>query len=351
MQKYLFKCLMTGLVIGVLCAGCQPSGQNQAEQSAVKEERNGSSVEFHKLIGKDYLLDDQHSYIGFKIKYFGFSPVRGRFDEFDGTAFYDPDQSYLSVSLFIDVKSINTGNEQRDEDLTQTPEWFAADSFPQIIFQSTHTRFREDGGFDLKGNLTIKGKTQEVIVPFIAPTPISRDWAGNEQVDFSGRLTINRQDFGVNGNEFWSTVMENGLTQLSDEVELEIDIHARRADYIRRYADLDSSDIRKKVIDAIMNQGLEEGMKLIENIHREAAISEGNFSTIGYCLISQGKYAEAKEIFQKKLDIYPESVAGRTQIGIGHLFLGEMEEARNRFNEVLTRSGNDSRATEYLRHF
>ena len=63
------------------------------------------------LIGRDYRIDAVHSYIGFKIKYFGFSPVRGRFDDFEGYVFYDEGNvSSLSVTLQIEASSINTGN-------------------------------------------------------------------------------------------------------------------------------------------------------------------------------------------------------------------------------------------------
>ena len=88
----------------------------------------------------DYLIDDQHSYIGFKIKYFGFSPVRGRFNEFNGHVLYDEkDISKTSVTLFIDVASINTGVEMRDNDL-KTSHWFGTEkiSYNKISEQKSN---------------------------------------------------------------------------------------------------------------------------------------------------------------------------------------------------------------------
>ena len=95
---------------------CQNKGNDKIPATGQKEEgiTTQSDFNYSSLIGKDFLLDDQHSYIGFKIKYFGYSPVRGRFNDFDGTLFYDPGNTgNLSVSVFIDVASINTGNERR----------------------------------------------------------------------------------------------------------------------------------------------------------------------------------------------------------------------------------------------
>ena len=324
--------------------------ESQTENPAEIESSSKSTFEYASFIGKDYLIDDQHSYIGFKIKYFGNSPVRGRFDRFDGTVFYDEsDIGSLSVSIFIDVNSINTGNKRRDNDLKSEGTWFHLAAHPSITFQSKQVIPTTEGSFDLVGNLSIKGIEKEITVPFQKPTSLTKDWAGNDQVDFSGKLTINRQDFEVFGGDFWSSMMENGVTQLSDEVEIEMDIHTRRPDYQARYDEADSSDINKTVLDQIKENGLEVGLELMDSLFAEEKLSAGKFSSIAYTLNAWKMHKEALAIFKKRGELFPEKTSTWNQLGITNLYLADFEQAKNSFLTALAKDTINSRAVEYLR--
>ena len=336
----------SALLIFLSCTNNQQTDQDKKNQI----QSNSASLNMKEFIGKDYLIDDQHSYLGFKIKYFGFSPVRGRFNEFDGTAFYDPDNpAALSVTLYIDIHSINTGEENRDEDLKREGTWFDAANYPYAIFQSSRVEAFEDGSFNMIGDLTIKGITKEITVEFKEPTPLSRDWAKNEQVDFSGKAVINRQDFDVFGGTFWSSVMENGLTQLSDEVELEIDIHLRRADYQARYEDAEEGDTDKVILDLIKSEGIESGIKRIDDIHSEDELRAGTLSTVGYTLNIWEMYEEAEQVFLKKAELFGESSATLNQQGINYLLQEDSDQAKMKFEESLEADSINSRAVEYLK--
>ncbi|MBO6525217.1 MAG: YceI family protein [Balneolaceae bacterium] len=324
--------------------------QNPEQSNRNPIQSNESSTGISDFIGKDYLVDDQHSYIGFKIKYFGFSPVRGRFNEFDGTAFYDPENlSALSVTFFIDVRTINTGDETRDEDLRREGTWFDAANHPYATFQSKRTVLFEDGSFNLIGDLSIKGISKEITVEFEEPTPISRDWAKNEQVDFSGKAVIDRQDFDVFGGSFWSSVMENGLTQLSDEVELEMDIHIRRADYQARYEDAEEGDTDKVILDLIKSEGVESGLDAINNFHSREELRAGTLSTVGYTLNAWEMYEEAGLIFKKKEELFGTSSATLNQQGINFLLQNNIDKATQLFKKSIEADSINSRAVEYLK--
>ncbi len=333
-------------LIFLSCGG----NQTPEQESRNQVQTQGTSTNINEFIGKDYLIDDQHSYLGFKIKYFGFSPVRGRFNEFDGTAFYDPGNlSSLSVTLFIDIRTINTGDETRDEDLKREGTWFDAANYPYAKFQSKKTEVFEDGGFNLIGDLTIKDISKEITIEFDEPTPISRDWAKNEQVDFSGKAVIDRQDFDVFGGSFWSSVMENGLTQLSDEVELEIDIHMRRPDYQARYEDAEDGDTDKVILDLIKSEGMESGLKAINDFHSREELRTGTLSTVGYTLNEWEMYEEAEQVFKIKEDLFGKSDIVFNQLGITNLLLSNPDQAEVDFEKALTEDSTSSRAVEYLR--
>ncbi len=324
------------------------------EQSTVVSDGEGQlengKTDLRSFIGKDYLIDDQHSYLGFRIKYFGFSPVRGRFDSFDGTLMYDPDNiSSLSVTIFVDVSSINTGNKRRDDDLRSTDSWFDAPNHSTITFTSQKVIPKSDGGFDLIGEISAKGVTQIDTISFSAPTALSEDFAKNQQVDFSGKITLNRQDFGIFGGDFWSSVMENGLTQLSDEVEIELDMHCRRANYQARYENYDPSDVNKILLDRISNDSFESGMQLIDSLNSNGLISAGKLSSVGYTLNEWKRHADAKIVFEKRQELFPGRSSTLNQLGITHLFLEDYASARSSFQQAFEMDSSDSRSHEYLR--
>lgn len=313
------------------------------------EEVEISGSAFDSLIGKDFLVDDLHSYIGFKIKYFGYSPVRGRFDEFDGTVFFDPEKpGAFSVSTIIDMQSINTGNERRDNDLIKEGGWFDVTNFPLAKFTSTGVTLHENG-FYLNGNLTIKGISKAVTIDFEKPLDVSRDSFMNYQFSLYGTLSIHRKDFDVVGGDFWTTTMENGLMQLSNEVEIEIELHCRRNDYNERYKELDSLNVRVVVLDRIKNNGIETGLTLIDSLYRNEQINSGALSTVGYILIEWDMKEEALAVFNRKKTLFGDNAILQNQLGVTHLSRNNKDKAMEAFNAARELDSTNSRSTEYLK--
>ncbi|MEM7186393.1 MAG: YceI family protein [Bacteroidota bacterium] len=336
----------------LLIAGCKdtpPPIENSEPEKKALEIPPFDPVEW---AAEDYRIDDQHSYIGFKIKYFGFSPVRGRFDTFNGYVFYDPDQiSQTQMSLFIDVNSINTGNDRRDGDLITGSAWFNESEHPKITFYSTAVIPGEDGSFELVGDFSMNGITRELSIPFEPPTRISRDFAHNEQVDYSARLVIDRKEFGINGGDFWDTVLEEGVTQLSDEVEIELDIHTRRPDYIKRYDDLEAGNVRKIVLDAFANQGREVGLDSLQHYKamKDSPLTSGALSTIGNTLLARNQLEDGLAVFEAARELYPDRVSYPMDTGVLYLLQNEKEKARKQFDSLLEADPYAIRAKAYLR--
>lgn len=307
-----------------------------------------SKPDFHNLIGKDFLIDDQHSYIGFRIKYFGNSNVRGRFDKFRGTAFYHPETGFISTTLIIDATSINTGDKRRDEDLKQGA-WFETARFPAIFFTNTGTASLSEG-FELKGELQAKDIKKPISIMFKKPGVMTKDWAGNDQIDFVGSFTINRKEFGVEGDGFWNEVMENGITQLSDEVLVEVEIHARRADYLVRRKNPELIDsVASILLTEVDQHGFEKVAARI--LAKDAAdIERFTLYDVGYVLMSEGKHIEARQIFSNLTQRYPDKVNDLNLLGVCYLLEGETQQAKSIFNRVIASDSLNVRAKEYLRN-
>ncbi|MCI0617285.1 YceI family protein, partial [bacterium] len=149
-----------------------------------------------------YRIDRGHSYIEFSIKYMGFAKVRGRFSDFFGTMSFDGnDITRSSGTVFIKVDSIDTDHDMRDEDL-RSDNWFDAKQYPLIKFQSKKI-VKNGSRVEAIGELTIKNVTKEIMLTMDSSSGVQKDARGDTQVVLTGRTTINRNDFGVRG-ENWS---------------------------------------------------------------------------------------------------------------------------------------------------
>ena len=80
---------------------------------------------------------------------------------------------------------------------------------------------RRRPAFELTGDLTIKGVTKPVTVPFEFEGAAT-DPFGNLRVGFEGTVTINRKDYGVT----WNAALETGGVLVSDKVTLEFEVSA-----------------------------------------------------------------------------------------------------------------------------
>ncbi len=169
------------------------------------------------LAGQQFEMDTSHSHLGFGVRHLTVSTVRGQFNQFDAVLDYDPeDPASSSVEVTIDAASIDTRNEKRDNHL-KSEDFFDVANHPQITFHSTSSVATEDG-FEVTGELTIRGTTHEVVLPVEVVGPIT-DAMGQQRLGVSGQLTIDRNDYGV----AWSRAMEGGGLVVGNEVKITIE--------------------------------------------------------------------------------------------------------------------------------
>jgi polyisoprenoid-binding protein YceI len=160
-----------------------------------------------------WTLDTDRSTVMVKSKsMWGLVPVKGRFTEFSGEGQLAAPQT---VSGCIDIKaaSLRTGIRKRDEHL-HSPDFFEAEKFPDIsvLISSADVVGGED--VDLHAQLTIKGTTKPLTLrTTVAPV-------GDGSMRLSTQATVNRQDFGVDGNM---------LGMIGDSATISGDLVFRRA--------------------------------------------------------------------------------------------------------------------------
>ncbi len=169
----------------------------------------------------DYVIDGSHSRIGFVARHAMVTKVRGAFNEFDGKISIDGDKpENTTAQVSLKVASIDTRNAQRDGHLA-TNDFLDAETYPEITFVSTSASQVDDDNFEITGDLTIKGVTKSITIPF-AFEGVAVDPYGQTRVGFEGSHTINRKDYGVT----WNAALETGGVLVSEKVVLEFEISA-----------------------------------------------------------------------------------------------------------------------------
>jgi polyisoprenoid-binding protein YceI len=168
-----------------------------------------------------YTVDPAHTRIGFVARHAMVTKVRGAFNEFEGSVVVDgTDLAASKATLTIASVSIDTRNEQRDGHL-RSNDFLAMEEFPQITFVSTGVKQTGATSLELTGDLSIKGVTNSVTVPFEFEGAAT-DPFGNLRVGFEGSVTISRKDYGIT----WNAALETGGVLVSDKIVLEFEVSA-----------------------------------------------------------------------------------------------------------------------------
>lgn len=163
-----------------------------------------------------WTLDKGHSNVKFTVTHMVVSEVDGSFKNFDGTVESSkPDFSDAVINFTVDVSSVDTDNENRDKHL-KSDDFFNAEQFPQMKFQST--AFKPLGGnkYQLNGNLTIRDITKPV--SFDVTYGGSINTPKGAKVGFKAKTTINRFDYNLK----WDRATEAGNLVVAKEVVVTI---------------------------------------------------------------------------------------------------------------------------------
>lgn len=170
-----------------------------------------------------YELDLAHSSVAFSVKHMMISNVKGSFDTFSGTISYDPKNiENSSVEFSIDVSSVNTRNEKRDEHL-RSADFFDAATHPEITFKSEKIS-RKGDGYVATGTLTMRGVSKKIDLPFVLNGPVQNPW-GQTVLGVEVSHELNRKDYGL----VWNKTMDNGGLVVGDDVKIEINLEAAKS--------------------------------------------------------------------------------------------------------------------------
>ena len=169
--------------------------------------------------GETYKFDQSGSTIGFSVHQF-LGTTHGKFTKFSGKIDVDrehPENS--SVIARIDVRSIDTGIQKRDDHL-RSPEFFNVEKYPEITFKSRSVKRTGPQSGDILGDFTMHGATRPITLHVKLLTP------ANDAKQTRWSVTtepLNRKEF----NLIFAPAAES-MSGISQSVSINIEIEARR---------------------------------------------------------------------------------------------------------------------------
>lgn len=200
---------------GVLLAAAAVIAFKPAKESNDPPKSNSNTVQLAQAPTK-WKLDKGHSNVRFTVTHMVVSEVDGAFKIYDGTLEHTkPDFSDAKVAFTVDVASVNTDNERRDGHL-KSDDFFSAEKFPQMKFESTAWKPLGNNKYKVDGNLTIRDVTKPVSFDVTYGGTLTTSQGA--KAGFKAKTTINRFDYNLK----WDRATEAGGLVVGKDVEVTI---------------------------------------------------------------------------------------------------------------------------------
>jgi len=143
----------------------------------------------------EYVIDADHTEVGFEVAHLVVSKVSGRFKTFEGEFTFDTANFKATrLDAKADAASVDTGNVKRDDHL-RGPDFFDAKSHPLFTFKGTKVTRVTKKGFKLAGDVTLRGITRPVTFDVVHLGNVKA--YEKERAAFEATARIDRRDFKI----------------------------------------------------------------------------------------------------------------------------------------------------------
>ncbi|HMM47535.1 MAG TPA: YceI family protein [Thiobacillaceae bacterium] len=140
----------------------------------------------------------KQSSIGFEFRQMGV-PIKGGFKRFVTDMRFDPEKPEAArARIEIDLASIDAGSPEADEE-SAGKLWFNRSTYPKAVFVASQVRAIGNNRYEMRGTLTLKGKSREMAIP------VTYQPGKNNAAAFDGGFILKRLDFGI-GEGMWADV-------------------------------------------------------------------------------------------------------------------------------------------------
>lgn len=142
------------------------------------------------------------------------APARGRFKDFSVRFCFDPDQVRGTLDVSVNLRSVDTQNDTRDETL-RGPDFFDVEKYPRAEYHATSFKTGGDRLFHAKGTLRLHGVTKPVPVEFSFRRGDDKDTA-----ETKGEVSLNRRHFNVGQGRWDDTRWVGARVRIAFDLKL-----------------------------------------------------------------------------------------------------------------------------------
>ena len=229
-KTFKISTLATSTVALILLSACSGQVEKVAEsatnaaaqttETAAKvADAVAPGVDITELPAGIYESESGHAYIAFQYNHSGYSNPILRWGEFGSTVILDTENPEKSgVGVTIQTASIDSGVKVWDEKLVG-PDWFDAENFPVISFQSTEVNQTSLGNGKLTGVLKMKGVEKPITLD-VKLNKIGEHFRSKKPMfGISATGSLKRSDFGI-----------DKYAPMADDVKLMIEVEFQKSE-------------------------------------------------------------------------------------------------------------------------
>lgn len=170
-------------------------------------------------------VDVTHTNVDFSVRHMMVANVKGNFGKLEGQLKGDPmNLEESEITFTIDVNTINTNNEDRDNHL-RSDDFFDVENHPKITFSSTKITSTAGDEYDVTGDLTVRGNTKETTFKVSRLGKATNPW-GVPVVAFEAETEISRKEFGLT----WNQALETGGVLVGDNIKINVELQLNPAE-------------------------------------------------------------------------------------------------------------------------
>lgn len=169
-------------------------------------------TEMTELRPGHYQVDPRHTTVLFKVGHLGLTKFVGRFNDFDATLDYDPENpSAAKLDAIIRTASVDV-NDAGLEGSLRGGSWFDSETFPEARFETTAADLGKGNHARFRGDFTLLGVTAPITLDVVFNGGAFNMLTGRYTLGFSATGVIKRSTFG----------MDKYIPAVGDEVEIEV---------------------------------------------------------------------------------------------------------------------------------
>ena len=270
--------------------------------------------------------------------------VGGQFGRFSNNIFYFDDSGDLLVKFNIMANSLTTGNEVMDS-IMMSKDWLDVENAQQISFSSTSGRKSGNGGYEVKGDLTIKGKTESVTLR-LAPFKLKKSKNHMNFFAFEGEIKVKRSAFDITGQRDWyPSPWKVNIGDLSADSEMVLSVYFIAQSWGQKWGSdvfhMSPDNPVGKLYDIVSTEGYKKGIKAYEKMKKDNP-DQLDENTLGYVafILTLGKqpsneeFESAFQLFEYNIKQYPDYAISQKNYAETLAMAKKIDEAQSWFDKV-----------------